>query len=74
MAESFDGRSVTFCESFYAPVLEVFNISANLMTRRRALGKVSVSDPLNMAADQEFPGDDHPNASRHSIKLRWRQV
>jgi hypothetical protein len=74
MTKSFDGGGVPLGKGFDAPVLQVLNVSANLMPSRRALGKISVPDSLNLAADQEFPSDDHPSASRHSIKLRWRQV
>ena len=56
-------------------ILKIFYISADLMARRRALGKISKPDPLDLATDKKFPCDDHqPSASRHSINVRWRQV
>ena len=55
MLERFDLRGRAFRERFHAPVGKILHISDNLVPRRRALRKETITNALNIAADQKSP-------------------
>ena len=76
MFESLNRSLGTLRKSLDAPVIQISDVAANLMSGSRALSKVSVADTLDLSQNIELSRNDHdhPSASRHSISGRCRHV
>ena len=57
--EFFNGVLRPFDKRFDAAVSQIANITSHLVRSRRALGKEPEAYALHLAADDEFPSNDH---------------
>jgi hypothetical protein len=73
MFERLDRSLDTLRERLDTAVVQISDVSTNLMPSRGALDEISETDALDETANKKLSCDEHPaypNASRHSIKVR----
>jgi len=66
--EGFDLALIALYERFDPAVVEILNVSVDLMSGRRTLGEVPVADALHKAAYEELSGNNHSFLSDDTCK------
>jgi hypothetical protein len=57
VSECLDRSCIPLCQDLDAAVVKISDVAANLMFRRRSLGKKAVSHTLYLSAYQKLPSD-----------------
>jgi hypothetical protein len=62
--EGFDLALIALYERFDPAIIEILNVTVDLMPGRRTLGEVPEADALHKAAYKELSGNNHPFTTR----------